>query len=232
MLTWNTLELVDAESIRVHQRESPLLRFFGWFLHFGTLCPLAAIGIWLTRHDWRRLWLLYAILVAFAAAVTLFFVFARYRYPLVPVCVLFASAGLDRAYELWRRDVAWMRELAVAVAVGTLAALFCNWPQPGLMNDEVSYITAGTGLLDDLRPEEALKVLKTAIEINPLDRGLQQPGGRGDQAESYRRGANVFRTCRGLRAEPAPASARTGRSLPAPGESRGCQRAMEKGVGT
>ncbi len=167
LLTWNTLELVDAESIRVHQRDSWLLWLFGWFWHFGTLCPLAAVGIWLTRYDWRRLWLMYAILAAFAAAVTMFFVFARYRYPLVPVCVLFSAAGLDQAYELWRRGAAWGRDLAVAAAVATLTAIFCNWPQPGLMNDEVSYITAGTGLIDDLRPEEALDVLKTAVEINP-----------------------------------------------------------------
>ena len=41
-----------------------------------------------------QLWILYAMLVAYAASVALFYVFARYRYPLVPLLVLFAAAGI------------------------------------------------------------------------------------------------------------------------------------------
>ena len=62
-LTWNAVEMVDAESIHTHQRHSPLLAVLGWGMHFGVLCPLAALGLWWTRHDWRRLWLLYLMLL-------------------------------------------------------------------------------------------------------------------------------------------------------------------------
>jgi len=37
-----------------------LLAFLSWINHFGVLAPLAAAGAWLSRNEWRRLWLLYA----------------------------------------------------------------------------------------------------------------------------------------------------------------------------
>ncbi|PYR08274.1 MAG: hypothetical protein DMG00_15475, partial [Acidobacteria bacterium] len=40
-----------------------------------------------------RLAVLYALIVAYAASVVLFYVFARYRYPLVPLLIPFAAAG-------------------------------------------------------------------------------------------------------------------------------------------
>jgi len=167
-LTWNTLEFVDAESVRAHRRESLLLASFDLVLSFGVLCPLAAAGIWFTRHDWRRLWVLYAMLVLFAVAVTLFFVFARYRYPLVPVAALFAGAGVIGAWDMLRGSAASKgRELAVAAALAAVVAIVCNWPLTWLYNDEVTYITAGTGLLDDRRAADAMVVLKEATKLNP-----------------------------------------------------------------
>src|SRR6185295_6848111 len=101
-LTWNAVEMVDAESLRTHARQSPPLAVLGWLLDFGVICALATLGLWFSRRDWRRLWILYAMLIAFAAAVTLFYVFARYRYPLVPVAMLFAGAGVVRLWD-WAR---------------------------------------------------------------------------------------------------------------------------------
>ena len=94
MLVWNAGEIMDTDSLEAYGEHSVLLRLLGLFLHFGVVAPLAAIGLWVTRHDWKRLWLLHAILLAMALAITLFFVMARYRYPLVPVLALFAGAGL------------------------------------------------------------------------------------------------------------------------------------------
>lgn len=167
-LTWHRFEFVDAESIRAHASDSPLLGGLGWLLHFGVLVPLAAAGIWLTRCDWLRLWILYAMLLAFAFAVTMFFIFARYRYPLVPIAALFAAAGIDGIWQRLREPgLLRFGELAQAVACALLVAIVCNWPLSSLPSDEVTYITAGTGLLDDNRPAAAVPVFEQALRINP-----------------------------------------------------------------
>ena len=45
----------------------------------------------MTRDQWRRLALLYAMFVALALSVAIFYVLARYRYPLVPLVMLFGT---------------------------------------------------------------------------------------------------------------------------------------------
>jgi hypothetical protein len=69
------------------------LRFGSIVGHFGVLVPLACLGVVVTWHERRRLWVLYAMIAAYSASVLLFFVYARYRFALVPFLVLFASAG-------------------------------------------------------------------------------------------------------------------------------------------
>jgi len=168
-LTWHAVEMIDAESIQTHAHESPVLRVLGWFLHFGVICPLAAIGIWWTRADWRRLWILYAMLAAFALAVTVFYVFARYRYPLVPVAMLFAGAGVCGAWDALRGlQQRTASEWGVAAALGLGAALFCNWHFAQVYSDDgITYYNAGTSLLDLGRAEDTVRLLKQAEAASP-----------------------------------------------------------------
>ena len=58
------------------------------------LAPLAVLGVVLTCPRWRDLWLLYAMILSLAASVAVFYVFGRYRFPLVPLLALFAGAGV------------------------------------------------------------------------------------------------------------------------------------------
>ncbi len=70
------------------------LRIGSWIGHFGLLVPLAVLGVIVTWPDRRRLWILYALTLTYALSVVMFYVFARYRYPLVPFLLLFAAARL------------------------------------------------------------------------------------------------------------------------------------------
>ena len=54
-------------------------------------------GLWATWADRRRLWILYAMVLTYAASTVAFYVFARYRYPLVPILLVFAAAGVTNA---------------------------------------------------------------------------------------------------------------------------------------
>lgn len=190
-LTWHAIEMVDAEAIHTHERHSPLLRGLNHVLHFGVLCPLAVFGIVFTRHDWRRLWILYAMLLAFALAVTAFYVFARYRYPLVPVVTLFAAAGLTGLWEWLRCQFGDGRatqaspphpalscegrgfntsrwELAVGLALAGAVAVAGNWPLSQPFNDDaITYYNAGSSLMGVGRTDDALALLQLAADTDP-----------------------------------------------------------------
>lgn len=192
-LTWNGGEIMDSEDPAVYADSSAVLRGLGWVVHFGTIAPLAAVGLWLTRERWRRLWLLYAILVAVTASVVLFYVFARYRYLLVPVVVLFAAAGIRGLMEAWRDRRAG--ELAVAAGILVVAALGVNLP---LVRDTtaraVMYRNMGATLAREGLAEEALRYFEKAVAANPayvegqlsLARVLAGLGRREDAIARYR----------------------------------------------
>ncbi|MFO0948340.1 MAG: tetratricopeptide repeat protein [Planctomycetota bacterium] len=168
LLTFHAWEQTDAESVRAHVKESIVLRLPNFVWNFGILVPLATVGIWLTRRDWRRIWIYHALLVVFALAVVLFYVFSRYRYPLVPLFVLFAAAGMARSWELIRSSAAGGgREVLLGCVWGALVAVAGHWPMGNMGDDEVTYVNVGTALLDDGRPREAVAALLRAVALKP-----------------------------------------------------------------
>lgn len=100
-LLWNADEMLDTESQDSYAEWSVPLRALSWVGHFGVLVPLAVLGIWATWPDRRRLWVLYAMVAAYAASVIMFYVFARYRFPLVPLLTLFAAGGIASVVEMF-----------------------------------------------------------------------------------------------------------------------------------
>ncbi|MBI2825145.1 MAG: tetratricopeptide repeat protein [Planctomycetia bacterium] len=188
-LVFSAIELVDAEGIEVFAQFSWLLRGLGWFLNFGVLCPLAVLGMWATRRQWRRVALLYAMLVTLAASIAIFFVFARYRFSMVPIMVLFAAAGLDALPEMIRsaRAGTWWRQWGPGLLLALAAAIPANWPLPQLRDVEVTWFTLGTGLLDDKRFGDAAVAFEKAIQVKPdfaaayYNRGLALAEERKDE---------------------------------------------------
>jgi tetratricopeptide (TPR) repeat protein len=162
----NAREIVDTESIEVYREHSRLLRALGWFLHFGVLGPLAALGLWATRKQWRRLWILYAIGLTVAFSLVLFYIMARYRMPLVPLVALFAAAGLDQL-------VQGLRDRAAAPLLGNLAivavcATVQNWPLPvQTLPRATTYYNLGVSLFEQNDLAQARIFLEKALRIRP-----------------------------------------------------------------
>jgi Flp pilus assembly protein TadD len=97
-LLLNAYEMPDYEDQYFYERDCSLLRGLDAFWNYGILLPLGLAGILLTRRRWREIGVLHALIATIAAAVVLFYVFARYRYSVVPILLLFAGAGLVEGF--------------------------------------------------------------------------------------------------------------------------------------
>jgi Tfp pilus assembly protein PilF len=192
----NASEMLDTESQESHAEWSWVLAALSWAGHFGVLVPLAVAGMILSWPRRSTLWILYALTLAYAASVVLFFVFARYRYPLVPFLILFASAAVlaphkgvpsrreeggpspleeevpstrhKAAPSTSTKQVPSIRLSYAAIAAAIVAALVANWPM--LSSATMKAITetnVGLALQDGGAAERAIAHYRRAIELDP-----------------------------------------------------------------
>jgi tetratricopeptide (TPR) repeat protein len=158
-LLGNATEMVDTEDQATYAESSLVLRLLGPITHFGILVPLALAGILATWNDRSRLWVLHALLIAYSASVLLFYVFARYRYPLVPMLILFAAAGITS----FSRSFGRLRYAAVAIA-----AIAVNWPMGSARAMRaVTETNLGTALQTEHRIDDAIAHYRRAIAVQP-----------------------------------------------------------------
>ena len=179
LLLVNRTEMLDTESQESYAEWSTPLRIGGYVGHFGVLVPLAAIGLMLTWPDRRRLWILYALAGAYAASVVLFFIYARYRYPLVPFFILFASATIIacRGQVLYfniREPHVEIQDLTPTgrrlLGAAAIAALIAATNAPMLSASRMRAITEhnyGAALHGDKQFDEAVAHYERAIAADP-----------------------------------------------------------------
>ena len=168
LLTWNRIELPDTESFAVYADWSRVLRLLGSVLGFGVLAPVGIAGLFLSLRRRPRPTLLVAMLFGFSAAVALFYVFARYRFPMVPILILFAAHALVAAWEAVRAGRA--RSLLPAAATALVAAIVVNWPLESMAAERGrSYVNLGIALASEGRLDDALAAYRNAIEADPRD---------------------------------------------------------------
>jgi tetratricopeptide (TPR) repeat protein len=166
LLVWNSREIEDSDDFYIYQRWSWLLAVFARINHFGILAPLAAVGALLTWRRWRQLWLLYAMILSLAASVALFYVFGRYRFPLVPLLVLFAGAAVSEVARLWR-ERAWS-SFASGLAALVVAGMIVNLPLHGSLGPGAAgYNNLANAYSKQGKVEEAIQTARQAIEIEP-----------------------------------------------------------------
>ena len=166
LLVWNAREIEDSDDFYIYQSWSWLLKLLGWINHFGILAPLAALGLWLARDRWQYLWPLHAMILALAASVAIFYVFGRYRYPLVPLLVLFAGAGVVEAARFFR-DRVWIR-LVPALLILFAAGVIVNWPLQKVSGaGAAGYNNLANAYAKQGKVDEAIKTALQAIAVQP-----------------------------------------------------------------
>src|SRR5688572_9228272 len=170
LLLVNRTEMLDTESQESYAGWSTPIAVLSWVAHFGLLVPLAVLGMIMTWRD-RRVRILHALTITYALSVVMFFVFARYRYPLVPFLLLFAAAPFDsqsphfvrRLFAQGQRRRLW-RVAATTAAVAVVA----NVPMlsPALMH-AITENNLGTALQEQKRYDEAIPHHQRAIALVP-----------------------------------------------------------------
>lgn len=175
-LFWNHYEIPN------HHNKYFIARTYAPFLGalpvgYGLIAPLAAIGLFLLLLN-RPVAPPVRLYIGFAAVYMLslipFFITARYRLPVVPFLVVFASMGV------WRLAAAlrgrrW-RFVFSALAVGAAVAVFVWWPMVDY-DFGFNHTVIGT-VYSDLATEQpenavdhvqkAIVEFKTALELRPL----------------------------------------------------------------
>jgi len=166
VLLLNATEMLDTESQESYAEWSWPLAVGGWVGHFGVLVPLAIAGVMVTWPERRRLWVLHVMAVAYAASVIVFYVFARYRYPLVPFLLLFSAAGVRGGWAFWQRTATPARAAAVTAVAAALVMSW--WPllSPTLMR-AITENNLGTALQAAGRHDEAIAHHQRAITLMP-----------------------------------------------------------------
>jgi len=162
VLLWNATEMVDTEDQSTHADWSWPLKILGPIGHFGVLVPLAVIGLFLTWRDRGRVWIFYVLIATYAVSVIVFYVFARYRYPLVPMLIPFAAIAV----------VSFRRipnpESRTPILVAVLVAVFANWPVASAHEMRaVTETNLGVALQTSQRVDEAIDQYRRAIAERP-----------------------------------------------------------------
>jgi tetratricopeptide (TPR) repeat protein len=142
----------------------------GALLGFGVLLTLAVPGMVLSWHASPRPVLLYLMGFGFTAAVALFYVFARYRFPLVPILALWAAVALVAGFDAVR---AGSRRLPPRVAAAALvgAALASLPLVPARGSRWAGYNNLGKGFAEDRSFALAEAFQRKAIDLQPSQAG-------------------------------------------------------------
>jgi tetratricopeptide (TPR) repeat protein len=166
LLVWNAREIEDSDDFYIYQNWSWLLSGLAFFNRFGVLTPLAAVGVLFTFGQWRQLWHLYAMILTLALSVATFYVFGRYRFPLVPLLALFAGAGVIEAAKIFQRR-AW-RSLAPALILLIGVGVVINWPLRKVAGaGAAGYNNLANAFAKQGKVSEAIKTAERAIAIEP-----------------------------------------------------------------
>jgi Tfp pilus assembly protein PilF/4-amino-4-deoxy-L-arabinose transferase-like glycosyltransferase len=190
-LAANTVEAADTEDLYSYAEYSPVLAVTGRVLGFGTLLALAALGVWVTWPQRRRLLMFYALPAVYLASVILFLVFGRYRHPVAPYLVLLGAPAVVGLRAFLRRPPTTVAAgLGAALAVLVFAHLPIGFSRAELRAH--THANVGAALEEREEPEAAARQYLKALEVDPRSAQANQflgdllrRSGRPDAALPY-----------------------------------------------
>ena len=196
--SWDTGGYLQRRRLLVAAQEH------GSFLHSASWHQLVWLGCGLRGTRWRELWISMRCAV-YSLSIVLFYVFARYRFPLVP------SLAILLAYALTQRVVVVaaprIHGSPDAGAIVVAAAVLCNWPLQLVAEMRSIALFNTRGAAKDHQPEGAIELYRRAVTFPTNVRARSTWGGRIDGAGTSptKRWGSCWNSC----VAPDMASART-----------------------
>lgn len=162
---WSWYEWPDAVDYYWTRTISPVLRLP--LVEFGTLSLLAPIGLWLVW--WRKRLGAFAPVWLFALgwmlSTVVFFLFSRYRLPVVPALLLLAGVVLAELNDAWKeRRRGWQTGVVLSMAAFVAPDLIRFAPRMDLVDYNLGRLADERG--DDAAAEEHYRA---AFARNPHD---------------------------------------------------------------
>lgn len=160
-LLWGPRELADGVPTSLAARWVVALRSGVFFP--ALVLPAALVGLWLARRR-RELWPTLALVLGLQIAIVPFFLFERFRLPLVAVSLPFAAAAGVAAWTALRMR-AWRRLALGAAAVLATGGALAQVRVP--IDEDVHRAHLGTMLYDAGRFAEAVHEFETVRAASP-----------------------------------------------------------------
>lgn len=163
-LFWSWYEQPDAVDYYYARALSPILRLP--LLEFGGAALLAAVGLLLARRNLAPFVPALVFALAWCASTVVFFLFSRYRLPIVPALLLLAAVPVVEWREALREG---RRRLALGLALLLFAALLLPrlagfGPRLDLVHYNLARLAEDRG-----EPREAAAHYRAALASNPED---------------------------------------------------------------
>jgi tetratricopeptide (TPR) repeat protein len=188
LLFWSSMELPNNQDFNFARLQSAVLA--NPLIGFGTVAPLALVGLVLSFRRWKKFFFLDAYLLAFFAGTVAFFVCSRYRAPAVPALCILAAGALAAGVSMIRGRR--YRALALTGVLLIGAALLVNLRLTDVRPPDLaqSYTQTGKVYVEIGDTGRAAASFRRAIEANPEwgeayeELGLlKMREGRADEAE-------------------------------------------------
>ncbi len=168
-LRWslNNEEVPDTRTPAFYRQRLPVIRLplpgFGWIALTGLLGALMVLA---TPDRVRHLPHLFLVTL-FCLAVSLFFVYGRFRLPLLPPLAILAAAGAKTGLD-WAGQRSWRRFVLPAVLAIPLGIFIFGEVLPGRWHGFfVEYLNHGARLYNDGKHKEAAVEFEKAIAAEP-----------------------------------------------------------------
>jgi len=164
-LFWSSMEFPNNQDYN-------FMKLYSWLLRnpavtFGTVAPLALVGMFVFWREARRLYFVYALFLSSFAGAIAFFVCDRYRLPALPPMFIFAGA-----LAVYLTDLAAARRFArlgiyLACVAGAALVVNLNLTGERLPDFAQSYCGLGKVYAAMGDKEEAARVFEKALSVNP-----------------------------------------------------------------
>jgi tetratricopeptide (TPR) repeat protein len=168
---WKGYEIPNAQNAYMNEDFSTLLAVLLGesfiYLPFGLIGPLSILGLLICLRRIKKYLLLYLLVISYSASVIVFFVCARFRMPVIPILIIFASFSIWWLYQKIR-DKQVLRIL-ISLVVVVILLLTLNTRLENVTGDQrgMNHFILGGAYYQLGEVESAISEWETSLGFKP-----------------------------------------------------------------